>query len=61
MSRTRFIFLLSLVIGSAGISIWVVYLAARANALDGSLFRPLLPLLLLGSLGIRLLLNGRKE
>ncbi len=61
MSRIRFIFLLSLVIGSAGVSIWVVFLAIQSNAVDGSLFRPLVPLALLASLGVRLLMNRHKE
>lgn len=57
MSKTRFVFLLTLVIGSAGLSIYVAYLAMRAEALDGTIFRAILPLLLLGSIAVRLLLK----
>ena len=57
MSKTRFTFLLILVIGSAGLSIYVAYLALQAEALDGTVFRAILPLLMLGSIAVRLLLK----
>ncbi len=61
MSPIKFIFLLALVIFSAGISLWVAYLALEAGSFDGAVWRALLPLLLLGSLALRLLLKGRSE
>lgn len=61
MSKLKFTMLLVLVIGAAGISIWVGYLALQASAFDGSVFRALVPLLLLGSIALRLLLKARSE
>ncbi|MCP5037451.1 MAG: hypothetical protein GY945_07615 [Rhodobacteraceae bacterium] len=61
MTHTRFILLLITVIGSAGLSLWVGFLAFKATALDGSVLRSLVPLLLLGSLALRALLKGRAE
>lgn len=61
MSHLKFILLLVLVIGSAGLSIWVGALAFNAGALDGAVLRALVPLLLLGSIALRLLLKARGE
>lgn len=61
MPHAKFVFLLVLVIGSAGLSIWIGYLAFAAGALDGTVWRALVPLLLLASIGLRLLLNARSE
>ena len=61
MSRGKFAFLLALVIGAAGLSIWVVYLAMRADALDGSVLRALLPLVILAIVGLRALRKGSSE
>ena len=58
MSRGKFIFLLALVIGAAGASIWVAVLAAEAGALDGNVARALLPLLLLAGVAVRALRKG---
>ena len=51
----RHIILLSLVIGAAGLTIWVVVLAARADQLNGTTLSTLLPLVLLASLALRAL------
>ncbi len=59
MSRGKYVFLLALVIGAAGLSIWVAWLAARAGALDGDVLRALVPLVILASLALRALRKGR--
>ncbi len=61
MSKLKFTILLALVIGSAGISILVAYMALQADALDGAVGRAVLPLLLLGSIALRLLLKARSQ
>ena len=58
MPLGKFIFLLALVIGAAGLSIWVAVLAAEAGALDGNVLRALLPLLLLAGVAVRALCKG---
>ncbi len=61
MSRGKFVFLLMLVIAAAGLSIWVVVLAIRAEALDGTVLRALVPLLLLASVALNALRKGRGQ
>ena len=61
MSWGKFIFLLALVIATSGLSIWVTYLAIRADALDGTILRALVPLLILASVAIRALRKGRAK
>ena len=61
MSRGKFVFLLALVIGAAGLSIWVVVLAMRADALDGGVLRALVPLLLLASVALQALRKSRDK
>lgn len=58
MSRAKFVFLLALVIGAAGLSIWVAVLAAEAGALDAKVASALLPLLLLAGVALRALRNN---
>ena len=60
MSKTRFAFLLALVIGSAGLSIYIAFLAMQEEALDGSIFRAILPLLLLASIALRSLFKHQE-
>ncbi len=61
MSWGKFAFLLALILGAAGLSVWVVFLAVRADALGGSVFRALVPLLILASVAMRALRKGREK
>ncbi len=61
MSKTRFIFLLVLVIGSAGLTIWIAWMAFAAGQLNGGTLGALLPLVMLASVGLRALVGARKE
>ncbi|MCK0138904.1 hypothetical protein [Aliiroseovarius sp. F47248L] len=58
MSKTRFFFLITLVILSGGLTILVGSLAAASGKLDGQVAMALLPLIMLASIGIRAL-SGR--
>ncbi|MDU8926820.1 hypothetical protein RXV86_05450 [Alisedimentitalea sp. MJ-SS2] len=57
----RFVMLLSLVIAAAGLTIWVVVLAARADQLNGATLSALLPLVLLASLALRALRRDPRD
>jgi hypothetical protein len=61
MSKTRFFFLLSVVIGAAGLTLWVAWLALGAGQLNGATAGALLPLVLLASIALRALTraNGK--
>ncbi|MCK8483967.1 hypothetical protein MUY21_07960 [Aliiroseovarius sp. S2029] len=59
MSKTRFILLITLVILSGGLTIFVAGLAMASGKLDGRVAMALLPLLMLASIGVRAL-SGRK-
>lgn len=58
MSKTRFFFLIALVILSGGLTILVGSLAVTSGKLDGQVAMAVLPLALLASIGIRAL-SGR--
>lgn len=58
MSKTRFFFLIALVILSAGLTILVGSLAVTSGKLDGQVAMAVLPLVMLASIGIRAL-SGR--
>ncbi|SEW19017.1 hypothetical protein SAMN05444851_1997 [Aliiroseovarius sediminilitoris] len=58
MSKTRFFFLIALVILSGGLTILVGSLAVTSGKLDGQVAMAVLPLVMLASIGIRAL-SGR--
>ncbi|MCK0143514.1 hypothetical protein [Aliiroseovarius sp. F20344] len=60
MSKTRFIFLIALVILSAGLTVLVAGWAAASGKLDGQVAMALLPLVMLASIAWRAL-SGRTE
>ena len=61
MSPVKFALLLALVIGSAGLSVWVAVLAIRAEQLDGATRRALIPLVMLAAITARALIRGRAK
>ncbi len=58
MPRGRFFFLLALVMAAAGASIWMVFLAVRAEALEGKALQALAPAALLTGIALRALRKG---
>ena len=60
MSKTKFVFLIALVILSAGLTILVASMAAASGKFDGQVAMALLPLVMLASIAIRTL-SGRNE
>lgn len=61
MSTTRFILLITLVIASAGLTIWIGAAAAMAGKLNGQVAMALLPLLMLASIAWRGLADRNKD
>lgn len=61
MSKTRFFFLIALVILSAGLTILVAAMAMASGKLDGQVAMALLPLLMLASIAVRALSGRPKE
>lgn len=61
MSKTRYVFLLLVVIGAAGLTLWVAWLAFGAGRLDGATAGALLPLILLATIALRALTGARGE
>lgn len=61
MPRGRFFFFLALVMAAAGASIWAVFLAVRAEALEGKALQVLALVALLTGIALRALRkdNGR--
>ncbi len=55
MSKTRFIFLITLVILAGGLTVAVGAMAAAAGKLDGQVAMALLPLVMLASIALRAL------
>ncbi|UWQ15696.1 hypothetical protein K3556_07455 [Aliiroseovarius sp. M344] len=60
MSKTRFFFLITLVIVCGGLTVLVAGLAVNSGKLDGQVAMALLPLVMLASIAIRAL-SGRNE
>ena len=60
MRHLRFILLLSLVLGCAALTVWVVSLAAAAGRLDQTLLFSLAPLAMIGALAFKALRDGKK-
>ncbi|MCK8462389.1 hypothetical protein MUY35_00820 [Aliiroseovarius sp. S1339] len=58
MSKTRFFFLITLVILAGGLTVLIASLAVASGKLDGQVAMALLPLVMLASIGIRAL-SGR--
>ncbi|HHL21869.1 MAG TPA: hypothetical protein ENJ52_10140 [Aliiroseovarius sp.] len=61
MPPMKFVLLLALVIGSAGLSIWVLVLAIESDHLDGTTLRAIIPLAMLAALAGRALARGRSR
>lgn len=61
MPPLKFALLLALVIGAAGLSIWVAVLAIRAEQLDGATLRALIPLVMVAAIAARALMRGRAK
>ena len=58
MPMGKLLFLWALVIGAAGLSLWLIFMAIRAEALDAGIWRAVVPLMLLAGLGLRGLRRG---
>jgi len=55
MSKTRFAFLIVVVIACAGLTVWVASLAALSGKLNGQILMALMPLAMLAAIAIRAL------
>ncbi len=61
MSKTRFIFLITMVIAAGGLTVLVAGWAAAAGQLNGQVAMALLPLVMLASIAWRALSAGRDD
>ncbi len=61
MSKTRFFLLITLVIASAGLTVWIGSMAAMSGKLDGQVALVLTPLLLLAAIAWRGLSERNKD
>lgn len=61
MPDMRFALLLAVVIGAAGLSVWVAAAAAQAGSFDRTTLGAVLPLLLLASVAFRALKRRRDK
>lgn len=61
MSGLRITFLVTLVVISAGLTVWLVVAAAETHHLDMATLGAALPLLMLGGIAVRALTRGRES